>query len=296
MTSSKNIYLYIGAGVLVALLLGAFIFAYLRTKELEEMVVVNPVSTYICAYARTFTTSFVDEELHITLEDGRVLVLPQARAASGIRYESDQALFVGKGSDATLEINGETPYEDCVVNASEQGSIEGISEFTHASGVFSFNYPSAFSVSGGGIGYTDSWMQNTTALGLVLARVTVPRSFMPDTTFSGATLTVGTSADPVAIEGCRTAPEGTVVEGAETTINDITYTRFKYSDAGAGNLYETTSYRLLRNDQCYAIEYTIHSTNIANYPEDSGVMEFDRARITAALESIVRSMTWYAGK
>lgn len=296
MTSSKSIYVYIGASLLVLSLLGAFIFAYLRTKELEEMVIASPTTRYICSDSRSFTASFGNEELQVTLDDGRELNLSQTRTALGMRYESDQALFIGKGSDATLEINGEAPYEDCVVNASEQDPVEGVSEFTDAGGVFTFTYPSTFSVSSGETGYTQGWMQNATTLGLVLAQVNVPRTFMPNTTFSEATLTIGTSADPVALEECHAVPEGGAVEGAETTVNGITYTRFKYSDAGAGNVYETTSYRLLRNDQCYAIEYTIHSTNIANYPEDSGVTEFDRTRVTAALESIVRSVVWHAGK
>lgn len=292
----RNTYLYIGAGIAVALVLAAFVFAYLRTKELEDRAAAGMPVSYSCAEGKSFTVTFTDGAAALTLEDGRAFLLPQAIAGSGIRYEREGILLIGKGDDAQLEENGVVTHADCVANAGGDTGIEGVSEFMDQGGVFSFRYPSAFSVTGGGIGYTEAWMQGSSALGLVLAEVSVPRAFMPDTNFSDAKLTIGTSADPVAIENCLLKPEGMDIERAETTVNNTTYTRYRYTDAGAGNRYETTSYRLLLNDQCYAVEYTIHSTAIENYPDDAGITEFDRDRVVAALESIVRSVTWYSPK
>ncbi len=79
---------------------------------------------------------------------------------------------------------------------------------------------------------------------------------------------------------------------AEASINGVTYTKLESSGAGAGNLYETTSYRTVHNGQCYAIEYTIHSSNIANYPTESGITAFDKAKVQNALESIVQSLSF----
>lgn len=292
----RNTYLYIGAGIVVALVLAAFVFAYLRTKELEERVVGGMPVTYSCADEKSFSATFGDEAVSLALDDGRTLVLPRAVAASGMRYEDGDVLFVGKGDDAQLEEGGVVTYADCIANTGGDTGIEGVSEFMDQGGTFSFTYPTAFSVTGGGAGYTEAWMQGSSALGLVLAEVSVPRTFMPNTNFSDAKLTIGTSADPAAIENCLQEPQGNEVERAETTVNGTTYTRFRSMDAGAGNRYETTSYRLLLNNQCYAVEYTIHSTAIQNYPEDAGITEFDRDRVVAALESIVRSITWYSPK
>lgn len=70
-------------------------------------------------------------------------------------------------------------------------------------------------------------------------------------------------------------------------MNGIVFTVFHSNDAGAGNYYETTSYRTLHAGQCYAIEYTIHSGQIANYPARYGLKPFDEAQLTDVLDRIV---------
>ena len=72
-------------------------------------------------------------------------------------------------------------------------------------------------------------------------------------------------------------------------IDDHPFSKFTLNDAGAGNLYETTSYRGLFDGDCYAIEYTIHSTNIGNYSPDQGVKEFDKVKVQEELEKILDS-------
>jgi hypothetical protein len=72
-------------------------------------------------------------------------------------------------------------------------------------------------------------------------------------------------------------------------LRGIPFTKFTFSDAGAGNLYETTSYRTKRGDECYVVEYTIHSSNIGMYSPDQGIKEFDKDKITKMLDRMVRS-------
>jgi hypothetical protein len=84
------------------------------------------------------------------------------------------------------------------------------------------------------------------------------------------------------------AQQGEVAVGT-VAINGVTFDKFTSSSPGAGNLYDTTSYRLIRDSQCYAIEYTIHSTQLANYPASAGVKAFNSATVTAQLTSIVSS-------
>ena len=230
----------------------------------------------------------------LMLSDGRSMTLPQTISGSGIRYETgantpQDIVFASEGDNAFLSENGKTTYNNCVVNGST-GDASGTQTFTDQGKTFSFSYPSIFKISGGGVGYSTDWMQNATTSGLLLVKATLPSSFEPKTNFANATLTVGTSADPTAISECLTyAAGGNGVKKSSVTINGVAYTKFLTSDAGAGNFYQTTSYRALRNSQCYAVEYTIHSSNIGNYSPDQGITAFDQAKVQNALESIVQS-------
>ena len=107
---------------------------------------------------------------------------------------------------------------------------------------------------------------------------------MPNTNFSEAKLTVNTSTNPTEIKNC-TADLG----GTEATISGYSFKKYISTDAGAGNFYETTSYKGLLDGDCYRLEYTIHSTNIGNYPPELGIKEFDKAKVQDELERIVQS-------
>jgi hypothetical protein len=119
--------------------------------------------------------------------------------------------------------------------------------------------------------------------------VHIPKSFLPNTNFGEAKFTVGTSVDPDAIKNCLISDNGNMGTTSEVTIGSRKFTKITFSDAGAGNFYDTASYRTVYNNQCYAIEYTIHSSNIQNYSPDQGIKEFDKGKITSVLESISQS-------
>ena len=105
--------------------------------------------------------------------------------------------------------------------------------------------------------------------GRKLITITIPRAFEPQTNFIDAALTIGLSNQQDAVQQCLT-PDQTGVPNAgapaTTTINGIVFTIFQSADAGAGNYYQTTSYRTLHAGACYAVEYTLHSSQILNYP------------------------------
>ncbi|MES2225850.1 MAG: MliC family protein [Patescibacteria group bacterium] len=248
--------------------------------------------TYACNDNKTIQAGFTDTDAVLTLSDGRTVTLPHVMSGSGIRYEANGIVLVGKGDNAFLEENGTQTYVDCIANSSADAPTTGdATQFMDSGKTFSFSYPKAFTLSGGDLGYTQSWMENATTSGLVLAKVTLPKSFQPSTNFSEAVFTVGTSPDPTAVATCLTynPSGGPATSSSSETINGTTYTVLHSSDAGAGNLYETTSYRTIRNSQCYAIEYTIHSTNIGNYSPDQGITAFDRDSVEGALKGIVQS-------
>jgi membrane-bound inhibitor of C-type lysozyme len=236
----------------------------------------------------TFSKNAVQLDL---LPTARYFTLPQVESGSGIRYEATTSgkdeLFQSEGDSASLSEDGTAIFSNCVA-AHIVDAGNGSKTFMDQSGTFSFTYPDAFSILGTEPGYTQSWMVNTTASGMLLAEVQLPASAQPKTNFDGADFTVGTSADAGAVSACLQATNGEVAAGT-VTINGITFDKFTSSSPGAGNLYDTTSYRLVRDSQCYALEYTIHSSQLANYPASAGIKAFNEATVQSQLAGIVTS-------
>ncbi len=259
------------------------------------------VVTYFCDEG-SFTATFLDSTLatsrvSIVLPGNQIIVLPQVRSGSGIRYEQgantpSDVQFVGEGANAFLVQGTKTTYNNCVTATVSQG-VGDMHMFTDAGKLFSFTYPSAVTISGGGVGYGTDWMVNATSSGMLLAKAVLPRTTQPKTNFSGATFTVGTSADPDAVANCLTDSNGQTGSRKGTVVmGGVTYTKFQVSDAGAGNYYDTTSYKTVRDNQCYVVEYTIHSTNIGNYSLDQGIKAFDQVSVKKIMEAMVSSFAF----
>ena len=263
--------------------------------------VINSV-TYSCDDSKTIAAAYTQTAVALTLSDGRSLNLPQTESGSGIRYEevatstgsasSTDIVFWSEGDNAFMTENASSTYQNCLAGTVAASGVD-TDTFTDVSKTFSFSYPSELAVSGAGGGYTQSWMVNATTSGMILAQVKIPQSYLPGTNFGDATFSVGTSADPSALETCLTYnPTGGKATAATTTvISGTTYTVFHSADAGAGNRYDTTSYRTSRNSQCYAIEYTIHYAVFQNFPKGS-VKQFDEAGLASKLDSIAQSFTF----
>lgn len=295
---NNNTTLWAGLVILV-LLIATGAFAYVHMKGAQSGMgtaaptVVGSNTQYTCSQG-TLMASFVTGQVTLAFPDGRTLALPQMISGSGFRYGNGSTVFAGKGSSATLTENDVTTYGNCIagantsVNAGDTNA--GLKTFTDSGSTFRFMYPGIFALTGSDAGYTTSWSDGSPELGLVLAQVTIPQAFQPKTNFVDARFTVGTSADATAVKHCLTETNGnTNLKPVSVTINGVPFSKLTYSDAAAGNFYETTSYRALRNGQCYAIEYTIHSGNIGNYPPEQGISAFDHAKVQSALDSIVQS-------
>jgi membrane-bound inhibitor of C-type lysozyme len=256
--------------------------------------VVISTANYSCDNNATINAAFTNNSVTIDLSDGRHLVLPQTISADGAQYQQGPVLLVTKGDQAFLQENGITTYSNCLAGApASPVTTDGLKSFTDQGKTFTFMYPQQFTLAGGGIGYTESWKTNTDGtLGLILATVNVPQSYQPKTNFGDAKFTVGTSSDPKAVTSCLTDTNGNGITKSTVTINGTKYTKFVSTDAGAGQRYETTSYRTVRNSQCYAIEYTIHYSVLANFDPSMGVTAFDQKKVEGALDSIVQSFTF----
>ena len=137
------------------------------------------------------------------------------------------------------------------------------------------------------------WMMNNVAQapGLKTFTLTIPSAFEPQTNFADATLTVGYSTNSKAIANCLLAQNGEAT-GTPATTNGTSFDVFTVNDAGAGNLYDTTSYRTVSASRCYVVEYTIHSSQIANYPSSYDLQPFNEGQVQAVLDKVVGTFTF----
>ncbi len=283
--SKKNKLLIIIILFIIALGVLFYIMKNKNSVSTPAPEVANTV-TYYCQEG-ILKADYGKSNVVVTFPDGHSLTLPQSISADGGRYESGTTVFWSKGDNAFVTENDKNTYTNCVTG--NQTTLGDINTYVDPGKTFSFSYPKEFSFSGGDGSYNQDWRVNTTTLGLLFTVVRIPKSFMPSTNFSEAKFTVGTSADPDAVKNCLVADNGSVAKAGKVTIGNTSFTEITLSDAGAGNFYETTSYRAVKNNQCYAVEYTIHSTNIGNYSPDQGIKEFDKTKITSILEGIVQS-------
>ncbi len=130
--------------------------------------------------------------------------------------------------------------------------------------------------------------------GTTLLTITIPKTFEPQTNFSEAQLAVGKSKDQRAIAMCLAAdPNNGLVATSTAVIGGVKFSVFKSFGAAAGNYYETASYRTVHAGECFAIEHTIHSTQIMNYPTSYNLHPFDAARVTDVLQRIVGTFKFF---
>lgn len=193
---------------------------------------------------------------------------------------------VSPTATSTVPVASTTPgyYENTSSWQTYQDSAKGIS----------VSYPLDFEVETDGLpGADPSWRANSGGVnGMTLFTLAIPKAFEPQTNFADAKLTIGKSSDAAAVKDCLT-PDPTGGPAIATTtvfVNGVNYTVFTGSDAGAGNLYDTTSYRTVKGGACYAVEYTIHSTQLANYPASYGLTQFDEAKVKDVLDRIVSTV------
>ncbi len=162
---------------------------------------------------------------------------------------------------------------------------------TDTRGGFTIAYPIDFDAQeNNSVAPSTDWRLNANGQpGIAYFKLTVPKAFEPQTNFADATLTIGASENNNAIAQCLAADQsgGPAVATSSIVINNIPLTIFHSTGAGAGNYYETTSYRALHAGRCYAIEYTVHSNQIANYPASYNLHSFDEPKIDALMQNII---------
>ena len=193
-----------------------------------------------------------------------------------------------EGNKITFENLADITYD---TNSTFRKDADCIETFTEVNNKFTFNHDPYFKAfernQAENLPDTD-WRVSAKQKGMLLASLFIPKTYLPGTNFSYGHMTIGVSTDPKEITSCASATKGEVKEGM-TDISGYPFTRFTSSDAGAGNFAETVSYRGLLDGDCYAIEYTIRSTNIDNYSPDQNIRAFDKAKVQNEFEKIITS-------
>ena len=179
--------------------------------------------------------------------------------------------------------------------ASDESADSSGVKYTDSMHGFSFSHAAVLAVakSPAGTTFDTPWRTNTQTLGLLFVTGTITKSTQPKTNFSEAKLTVGESNAFDAISSCATPQNGEIANGP-VMINGVSFAKFTMGDAGAGNYYDTTSYRTVHNGRCFAIEYAIHSTSLGAYDPSQGISQFDKAKVIAPLEGAVQSFKFLA--
>ncbi|HNW71877.1 MAG TPA: MliC family protein [Candidatus Paceibacterota bacterium] len=282
------------ASLFIILLLAVVYFLSFKNKQESsnqpEITNSNPNSiTYYCQEGK-IEAIYGTENVTITFNN-ETKILPHSISADGTRYELDNLVFWSKGENAFLMKNDNQIYSKCVTGT--MTAEKDLNTYTDSSKTFSFSFPKQFNFYGGDIGFTPEWSAEYVGSGMVFAVVSIPQSFFTKTNFGEAKFSIGASSDPEVIKNCLSPQNVIIGSKEENTINNRKFTKITFENVGAGNYYDTTSYRTILNDQCYAVEYTIHSTNINNYSPDQGIQEFDKTKITSLLENMVKSFKLY---
>ncbi|MFA6410010.1 MAG: hypothetical protein WCW26_00325 [Candidatus Buchananbacteria bacterium] len=158
------------------------------------------------------------------------------------------------------------------------------SKYNNAEFGFSFWYPK------------DSEIRKENLEGyLSLSKTGLVGIFLPKDLFAGTNL-----GEVVVIVGVSTSTE--ILSKCEqiNTINDekdlgqaiigiLPAHKFSAVGVGAGNIYESTIYRLVKNQSCYEIVEMLHSGNIYNY-DPGTVKEFDQDKFSGILEEMVQTL------
>lgn len=129
------------------------------------------------------------------------------------------------------------------------------------------------------------WRMGAQTLGTTYLDIKINRLYEPGTNFIEGIVHVGASRDAREVKKCLTGD--TIGTTTTQTIHGKVFMVTSGQGAGAGNYYETKNYRTVYDNTCYAIDTTIHSANIYNYPQEFHVKEFNPEHTAALVDAIV---------
>ncbi len=152
---------------------------------------------------------------------------------------------------------------------------EGWVTYTNESEGWSIQHPAAWTV--------EEHAQTTAPGAGQTGTVFVVDPHQPGTTLSQVEVQVSSAA------ACPRDPSETPPSAA--TLGGTSFERSTWNGVGAGNLYEGTTYRLHRDNVCYALTLFIHSCNLGPDCGAGHDQPYDRAPLEALFDQAVATFT-----
>lgn len=206
-----------------------------------------------------------------------------APAPTACNYNNPDKSYIKKDKGCVINflcIQGRQAFSDECGCGCKVPDVPQPLNYSNSDYDFSFSYPER------DVFKTDAGYQYVTNNSL--ARVDLPESDFVGTNLGEASFIVGASGDKKVIDAClKPAPE----EKSTTSTENVNGTEMKVFDGvgvGAGNIYETKSYRAVKNGFCYEATLLMHSGNIGNYPPGT-VKEFDHIKALNGLKDILNT-------
>jgi len=161
--------------------------------------------------------------------------------------------------------------------------------YTNEKSGVSLKYPATFALKPGQIGPKAEWTLRGLSNGIEIFSVEILRSFQSRTNFGGASLRMGSSNNQIEVNECLRPQRSFDYVNAysQRSIGGVVFKKFMRSEVGAGNYYDFTSYRALRNGECNVFEYVINHGDIQNYPAESKIKEYNPSALVGTIESIL---------
>ena len=138
------------------------------------------------------------------------------------------------------------------------------------------------------VSYPENFSFQTPTYGALsdqIVQLTPDTNKYPGTNYDDSAITVSAGFAKDASQ-CLVTPNDNKPLTQTQIINGQVFYVGRATGAGAGNLYSSTIYRILRQTWCTEISLTIHTGNIANYPEGT-VSEVDQSKPKADLLQIL---------
>lgn len=172
--------------------------------------------------------------------------------------------------------NNSEPVANNEPPSNSQPQLQGYANSTYG---VSLQYPAGFT-------FADVTYAN---LDQKIVQFALDRSNYPGTNFSDAGVAVSMQST-ASLKQCLQINLPENAKGFKETrdINGTTFYIGQATGVGAGNIYNSRVYRAYRNNSCYEIEETIHTSNIGNY-EPGTVKEVDPNPVWERLGQVTKT-------
>lgn len=108
-----------------------------------------------------------------------------------------------------------------------------------------------------------------------------PESYRTGNTLDEAKVTVSVQSS---------CPASQMTASTTETFNEITYQKKDWDGAGAGNLYQGTTYSAMHHSSCYIITLYMHSCNLGPDCSPGHTTPFDKQKLQDVLKDMMNSL------